>query len=223
MAEGVHDDETWSVLTERALNEKTAALAGGPHIQVLNGGVDSYAPILSLIELRELRGTTPDVVVEDLDVSDLVQEQTYRRMANFGADSMPLHVHAVQSADPTLTGRLRRLGTTKHLVLPHQFIIVGIDKIFHYRRHQHQQPHTFSILEFRDHEASLSPTTHQSPATVNEHLRRHRSHEAAQRFTAHSIRPVDLYPCATSVQRHIIDPRPVPVTIAKNTHPSRPA
>jgi len=129
MGKGVHDDETWSVLTERALNEKAAA-CGGPHIQVLNGGVDSYAPILSLIELRELRGTTPDVVVEDLDVTDLAQEQAYRHMGSFAADGMPLRVHAVTMTNPSLTDRVRT-WIDKHLVFT-RFIFVSIDKMFHY-------------------------------------------------------------------------------------------
>ena len=129
MGKGVHDDETWSVLTERALNEKAAA-CGGPHIQVLNGGVDSYAPILSLIELRELRATTPDVVVEDLDVTDLVQEQAYRHMGSFAADGMPLRVHAVTMTNPSLTDRVRT-WIDKHLVFT-RFIFVSIDKMFHY-------------------------------------------------------------------------------------------
>ena len=63
-------------------------------------------------------------------MSDLVQEQTYRRMANFAADSMPLRVHAVSMTNPSLTDRLRT-WVDKHLVFT-RFIFVSIDKIFHY-------------------------------------------------------------------------------------------
>jgi hypothetical protein len=49
---------------------------------VLNGGVDSYAPILSYIQLkRDLARLAPDLVVLNLDNSDLIQESVYRKQA----------------------------------------------------------------------------------------------------------------------------------------------
>src|SRR5262249_10572913 len=51
-------------------------------IEVLNAGVDSYAPILSYLDLRENRlRLGPDAVVLNLDMSDLLQEQYYRSLA----------------------------------------------------------------------------------------------------------------------------------------------
>jgi hypothetical protein len=63
MGKGVEDHHTFSVLLERSLNEKVPA-CNGRTIEVLNAGVDSYAPILSFIQLqRDLHRLEPDVVV----------------------------------------------------------------------------------------------------------------------------------------------------------------
>lgn len=81
MGKGVEDDETFSVLVERALQEHLAA-CGGRSVEVLNGGIDSYAPILSYIYFdRELVRLAPDLVVLNFDNSDLIQEAAYRRQA----------------------------------------------------------------------------------------------------------------------------------------------
>jgi len=48
MGKGVEDDQTFSILLEEALN-KRRAICNGKTIEVLNAGVDSYAPILSFI------------------------------------------------------------------------------------------------------------------------------------------------------------------------------
>jgi hypothetical protein len=66
------------------LRQRVAQCRGKP-IEVLNGGVDSYAPVLSLIQLkRDLTQLQPDLVILNLDVSDLTQEAAYRRVAVLG-------------------------------------------------------------------------------------------------------------------------------------------
>lgn len=81
MGKGVEDDETFSVLVEASLQQALAACGGGA-IEVVNGGVDSYAPVLSLLELRrDLTPLKPDLIVLNLDNSDLIQEAAYRRVA----------------------------------------------------------------------------------------------------------------------------------------------
>ena len=81
MGKGVEDDETFSVLVERALQASLAACGGGS-VEVLNGGVDSYAPILSYLQLeRDLARLAPDLVVLNVDNSDLIQEAAYRQQA----------------------------------------------------------------------------------------------------------------------------------------------
>jgi hypothetical protein len=82
MGKGVEDRETFSQLLGRGLQQHVAACSGTTRIDVVNGGVDSYAPILSYIEARELFDRVqPDLIVHSLDVSDLIQEQAYRQIA----------------------------------------------------------------------------------------------------------------------------------------------
>ena len=81
MGKGVEDDETFSVLVEATLQTSLAACGGGS-VEVLNGGIDSYAPILSYLQFdRELARLAPDLVVLNLDNSDLIQEAAYRQQA----------------------------------------------------------------------------------------------------------------------------------------------
>ncbi len=81
MGKGVEDDETFSVLVEAELSEQFAATDCGM-LEVINGGTDSYSPILSAIQLeRDLIEFSPDLVVLNLDNSDLIQEQAYRQQA----------------------------------------------------------------------------------------------------------------------------------------------
>lgn len=76
LGKGVEDSETFSALLERRLD------APGRHVEVLNAGVDSYSPLLSYLALREeFADLQPDLVVLNLDMSDLVQEAYYRSIA----------------------------------------------------------------------------------------------------------------------------------------------
>ena len=51
------------------------AACGHGSVEVLNGGVDSYAPILAAIQLdRDLLRFAPDMVVFSFENSDLIQE-----------------------------------------------------------------------------------------------------------------------------------------------------
>jgi hypothetical protein len=79
---GVGDDECFPALLEKRL---------GAGYEVLNGGVDSYAPLVEYLDL-EARGFSfePDLVVLAFDVSDLWQEQAYRALATFAPDGTPL-------------------------------------------------------------------------------------------------------------------------------------
>jgi hypothetical protein len=81
MGKGVQDNETFSVLVEQRLQKGLASCNGGS-LEVLNGGVDSYAPILSHLQLeRDLARTGPDLIVLNFDNSDLIQEAAYRQQA----------------------------------------------------------------------------------------------------------------------------------------------
>jgi hypothetical protein len=81
MGKGVQDNETFSVLAEQSLAKSLTACSGGS-VEVINGGVDSYAPILSYLQLkRDLARLQPDLVVLNFDNSDLIQEAAYRQQA----------------------------------------------------------------------------------------------------------------------------------------------
>lgn len=81
MGKGVEDDQTFSVLVQDSL-AKVLAACGGGRLEVVNGGVDSYAPILSYLELKnDLAPLRPDLIILNLDNSDLIQEAAYRKQA----------------------------------------------------------------------------------------------------------------------------------------------
>lgn len=97
MGEGVSDTQAFPALLEQSL---AAHLPAG--VQVINAGVDSYAPILSYLDLREnLLRLEPDAVVLSLDLSDLLQEQYYRSLATFGPGG-----EIVAVPNPRLRGRI---------------------------------------------------------------------------------------------------------------------
>jgi hypothetical protein len=105
---GVTDDETFSALLERALNEDAAA-GMGRRVEVVNAGVNSYSPILSLLQLgRQLPPLDPDLVVLNFDMSDLVQESLYRARATHATDGEPLGVDGSVTFEGPFTGKVRR-------------------------------------------------------------------------------------------------------------------
>lgn len=112
MGKGVEDDQTFSVVLEENLRRGDAAC--GRPIEVLNAGVDSYAPILGLLYLtRDLTAFGPDMVVYNLDVSDLIQEAAYRRQGERGPDGEIVAVP--QHADPDTFMEKVRIWTERHL------------------------------------------------------------------------------------------------------------
>ncbi len=111
MGKGVEDDQTFSVQLEKLLAESGRTC--GRKVEVLNGGVDSYAPVLSFIELQELEYLKPDMVVLNLDVSDLAQETAYRNQAVRNADGEIVAVP--QLGDPDSFIDKVRIFTEKHM------------------------------------------------------------------------------------------------------------
>ena len=80
MGKGVEDNETFSYLLDRALNQETiSCMSDSSRVEVLNAGVDSYTPLLGYLYLsNELADFSPDLIFYNLDNSDLVQEAAYR-------------------------------------------------------------------------------------------------------------------------------------------------
>lgn len=80
MGKGFEDDQTFSALLEVSLNQQR--VCGSTTFEVLNGGIDSYAPILSYLQLLgDLAPLEADLVLLNLDLSDLLQEAAYRKEA----------------------------------------------------------------------------------------------------------------------------------------------
>ncbi|NIR53130.1 hypothetical protein GWO43_31205 [candidate division KSB1 bacterium] len=86
MGKGVEDDKTFSVVLEKELNEKCTKI-NNQSVEVVNAGVVSYSPILSYFQLTKyLSPLEPDLVVLNLDMSDLIQEMVYKKIATYGVD-----------------------------------------------------------------------------------------------------------------------------------------
>jgi len=114
MGKGVEENETFSVQLEAMLNGSPGSSCKAKKVEVLNGGVDSYAPILSNVELRrDLAQLEPDLIIHNLDNSDLVQEAAYRHVATFAADGSVLAVPNV-GRTASVTDRLHD-WITQHL------------------------------------------------------------------------------------------------------------
>ncbi len=114
MGKGVSDDETFSVVLQKSLAESGASC--GTTVEVVNGGVDSYAPVLELIQLKsDILPLEPDMVIVNLDVSDLVQEAAYRTQAERGPDGEIVAVP--QHAEPDTLMEKARVWTERHLFL----------------------------------------------------------------------------------------------------------
>jgi len=130
MGKGVEDHQTFSILVEELLNHKQK-ISGKDAIEVLNGGVDSYSPILSYIQLtRDLKPLEPDMVILNLDVSDLLQETVYRRQAVFGPDGAIMRVPGSRDTS-TFTDKIR--GWTERNLYLTRLILFYTNKLFDYK------------------------------------------------------------------------------------------
>lgn len=79
MGRGVNDNETFSHLLEKELNAQT-----GGRYEVINCGVESYTPLLEYLQLKEnFNYIKPDIVILNFDMGDLLQEVSYRKLAEF--------------------------------------------------------------------------------------------------------------------------------------------
>ena len=89
LGEGSENNETSSYLLEEYLN----ATANNKY-EVINLGVSSYAPILEYLQLKDnIKTMKPDVVIMNLDMSDIVQEYVYRSSCKFGENGEPVAVN----------------------------------------------------------------------------------------------------------------------------------
>lgn len=104
MGKGVDDDKTFSALLEKSLNIKNNTV-NNKTIEVLNAGVDSYSPILSFFQLtKDLKSLAPDLVVLNVDMSDLIQDTAYRNNATHGAEG---EIIGIDGRERRLTKKVR--------------------------------------------------------------------------------------------------------------------
>ncbi|MBD3390433.1 MAG: hypothetical protein GF418_00320 [Chitinivibrionales bacterium] len=130
MGKGVADGRTFAALLQSALNREAPVPIAGT-VETLNAGTDSYAPVLSLLQLRELGPLLqPDLVVLNFDMSDLLQETAYRRKAVFGPNDSIAAVPGEPRAQKKPVSRLRSL---RHWIDQHLFLtrmlLVYFDKL----------------------------------------------------------------------------------------------
>ena len=102
---GLADDETIPRRTEAALR------ATCPAAEVINAGVASYSPILELLSLRKISGAVrPDVVVVNLDMTDVHDDLIRTQLAELDAARLPARV---------VTDRRRETALVLPPALPH--------------------------------------------------------------------------------------------------------
>ena len=113
MGKGVEDDETFAALLDERLSQ-TSPLG----VEVINAGVDSYTPLLSYLYLRyQLADLDPDLVVLNLDMSDLIQDRAYRALAVRDESGEIVAVPAPPPPDWFPVGPLVQRWTRDHLFL----------------------------------------------------------------------------------------------------------
>lgn len=84
----VEYDQTACYLVGKYLNKSPNNV-----YEVINLGVDSYAPVLEYLQLKEnIETMRPNMVIMNFDMSDVVHEYVYRQAAGFGPGGEPLAV-----------------------------------------------------------------------------------------------------------------------------------
>jgi hypothetical protein len=85
-ASEVAEEETFCRLIAEELNKL-------PHrrFEVVNAGISGYCPLLSYLQFKHsLAGLQPDLLILNLDMSDVADDHHYRRHARLGAKGLPL-------------------------------------------------------------------------------------------------------------------------------------
>lgn len=128
LGEGSEDNETSSYLLEEYLN----ATANNRY-EVINLEVSSYAPILEYLQLKEnIKTMKPDVVIMNLDMSDIVQEYVYRHDGKFNEKGEPVSVNGFPEyvkQRETLKSRITT-WTYNHLFITTALIEISYNQFF---------------------------------------------------------------------------------------------
>ena len=86
LAPAMKNSETFCTRLEDLLQNQTPLT-----VEVLNAGVPEYCPLLSYLQVRHsLLALQPDLMILNFDMSDVADDQRYRRHTDVGAGRIPL-------------------------------------------------------------------------------------------------------------------------------------
>jgi hypothetical protein len=133
---GVEASETFSKVLEGLLN----GAGTNARYEVINAGVGSYSPLPEYLYLKTAGlNLNPDIVVLNLDLSDMYDDLQYTRLARFDTAGLPLGV----SPDPVRVDEnwwSRKLGTVKNFLRQntrmYNFITLRIGRYFEGTEHE---------------------------------------------------------------------------------------
>lgn len=86
LAAEIAEKDTFCKVLERQMQ----ALSSG-RIEVINAGVPDYCPVLSFLQVRHrLAGLDPDLIIAHFDMTDVWDDQRFRRLTDIDASEQPL-------------------------------------------------------------------------------------------------------------------------------------
>jgi len=128
---GVSDDDTFWHLLQKRLNE-----TGGKRFRVISTGISSYSPILEYITLkRDIGELKPDIVIMNFDMSDLLNEYVYRKIAVFGEGGDPEKVSGIEEYTKAKTSITKKASDWMYR---HLFLTTALVEL--YRTHIAGEP-----------------------------------------------------------------------------------
>ena len=119
MGYGVRDEEMFSYVLENCLDG-----SANKRIRVISAAVSSYSPILEYMTLkRNIDTLKPDLVIMAFDMSDLLNEFAYRKMAEFDGGGEPLKVSGMEQYEESQTSTQLKV---RDWVYSHLFITTAL-------------------------------------------------------------------------------------------------
>ncbi len=138
MGKGVAEDETFSARLEARLNRRVAEL---PHerYEVINAGVDSFSPLLEFLQLRHLHDAIePNMVVVNIDMSDLLQDQGSHGLIEFDERRWPRRLN---TAGTDGEDHVSRLNDRQRFIYLNFYYLAAF-----YRGYIEPPPHGFAMI-----------------------------------------------------------------------------
>ena len=89
---GVTEDDCLTTRLQSLLNRQSSV-----SIEVINGGVPGYCPLLSWLQYEHLlTAVRPDLVILHFDITDVADDSRYRSLLNTASSDLPAHVPKCQ-------------------------------------------------------------------------------------------------------------------------------